>query len=92
MTTQKPLATDDQANDGEPKKRGRRPTGITRNETFKQSSKNYRKNQLAAGKVELKCFVNPYTKTWLANLAKELAVSSVGEALDLLAKKNSEKE
>lgn len=91
MTTEKPQAPDDQVNDGEPKKRGRPSTGIARNETFKQSSKNYRQNQLTAGKVELKCFVCPDTKTWLANLVKEFSVSSVGEVLDLLAKKDSEK-
>jgi hypothetical protein len=91
MTTKKTEAPIDQVRDAEPK-RGRPSSGIPRGETFKRASKANRAKQLESGKVELKCFVSPETKEWLAAQKGALSFSTVGEVLDLLAQQAEKKD
>jgi hypothetical protein len=75
-----------------PKKTGRPSSGVPRSEAFKVASKASRKNKIDSGKAELKCFVDPQTKEWLASLKAAFGVSSVGEVLDMLAEKETQKD
>lgn len=58
----------------------------TRKEIERDSSKGYYGDKLAAGKVNLRTFVDPQTSEGLQKLKDIYNVSTVGDVIDMLTK------
>ena len=90
MSSKKVMSSSDEQGIGE-KKPGRPTQGIDRSDTFKRSSKTHRLEKYASGKVDLKCFVDPETKAWLLSQKQALGVTTLGDVVDLMCRKATEK-
>lgn len=78
-------------NENTPKKRGPKPSGVSRAEIQARASKLAREKQLSRGLVEMKTFVTPETKAKLADLKIDMGKLTVGEVIDELIKIYSDK-